>query len=381
MIRDPRPPVDASAASASARRLFDLAERSLSAPTGELAATCDADIVDGLREHLAGRGETTLAALFEDAPSVAVHRHLWRLLVTRALVGDSVDAGLAVRWFAIPIVLVAGVAGAEVACVRVPAVLKSASAIRELLREHGALGGNETFALANALVAADAIDLAELPRLVQAATRLSDGNALAAPDLAPAAIEVRGEAAHLRFIVGTAIAAPGAGLFDAQHTGSWGAAIARTLMADLATPGVSVLALPRPALSLPAAVAHGRAAQREVAAQLFASNALRQLRASVGEPAAVISAHAASDAPGGGELRLSLSSPLSPRDAQGFRCPLFAGERVHDVATMLVDLLRDCRVTDVRVISGVHPDRDPITGGPLMFKPETLPPDADVVLH
>jgi len=44
---------------------------------------------------------------------------------------------------------------------------------------------------------------------------------------------------------------------------------------------------------------------------------------------------------------------------------------------MFADLLRDCRVTDVRLILGVHADRDPATGLPLLFKPEgPLPPEA-----
>ena len=116
-------------------------------------------------------------------------------------------------------------------------------------------------------------------------------------------------------------------------------------------------------------------------AQLFASNAVRQLRASVGEPAAVISSHRAAGAPGGGELRLSLSSPFELRDAQGFRCPVYPGERVVDVATMLVELLHDCRVTDIRAVAGVHADRDALTGGPLLFKPETIPPSFPVTIH
>ena len=37
---------------------------------------------------------------------------------------------------------------------------------------------------------------------------------------------------------------------------------------------------------------------------------------------------------------------------------------------MLLDLLRDCRVTDVRILSGVHPDCDPQTGVMLLFKPD-----------
>jgi len=109
-------------------------------------------------------------------------------------------------------------------------------------------------------------------------------------------------------------------------------------------------------------------------------NALRKLRASVGEPSAVISAHRAPDAPGGGELRLSLSSPFEPRDAEGFRCPLYPLDRAADVAAALVQLLRDCRVADIRVLAGIHPDRDPATGLRLLFKPDTIPP-ATALVH
>src|SRR4030095_8607266 len=116
----------------------------------------------------------------------------------------------------------------------------------------------------------------------------------------------------------------------------------------------------------------GRAAQREVGAQIFASNAIRKIRASVGEPTAIISAHHAEDAPGGGELRLALFSPFAPRDADGFRCPLYPLDRVGDVASMLAELMADCRVTNVRVVAGAHADRDPATGLTLLFKPDTL---------
>ena len=43
-------------------------------------------------------------------------------------------------------------------------------------------------------------------------------------------------------------------------------------------------------------------------------------------------------------------------------------EPVHDVAAMLVTLLRDCRVDHIEVRGGIHPDTDPVTGGPLLFK-------------
>jgi len=118
-----------------------------------------------------------------------------------------------------------------------------------------------------------------------------------------------------------------------------------------------------------------------VSAQIFAGNALRKFRGAVGEPTAVISAHRAPNAPGGGELRLSLSSPFEPRAAEGFRCPLHPLDRVGDVATMLIDLLRDCRVSDIRVLPGVHADRAAETGLPLLFKPDTIPGSTGGALH
>jgi hypothetical protein len=93
----------------------------------------------------------------------------------------------------------------------------------------------------------------------------------------------------------------------------------------------------------------------------------------VGEPSAVISAHRAGRPGDAAEIRLSLSSPFAVRDAEGFRCPLHAFDSVAEVVAMLVDLMRDCRVDDVRVLPGVYADRDAETGAPLLFKPETLP--------
>ncbi|HEY3555041.1 MAG TPA: hypothetical protein VGL67_08060, partial [Casimicrobiaceae bacterium] len=150
--------------------------------------------------------------------------------------------------------------------------------------------------------------------------------------------------------------------------GREGVRIARAIGDALKAPGVSLLALPRPPQPLSLAVVTGRTAHRDVAAQLFVSNAIRTLRRAYGEPTAIISAHRATDAPSGGELRLSLSSPFAPKAAEGFRCPIEPGERVQDAAAMLEALLSDCQVTDVRVRPGIHDDVDPITGQPLFFK-------------
>jgi len=373
-LSDPRRFPDPDAAPSFAAALHSLAAKSLGAPTGREAEASDATI-RGQLEDLVARGDgEALAGVLASAPTVAVYRHLWRSVSRLAGTGRDAGGGLAVTLFAIPIVVVVASTDSEPG-VQLPGVVPDVSALVDALREHGALAANRAFGLANALVSASAIDIARLPALL-ASCLLADGHVPLA--LAPAPIDVTaGERAHLRFLVGSAVAAPGADLLRDASVGAWGMPLARSLITQLSVRGATVVALPRAPMSLPAAIAQGRAAQRDVSAQLFTSNALRALRASAGEPAAVISAHIAADAPGGGELRVSLSSAFDPRDAQGLRCPLHPGERVADVATMLVDLLHDCRVTDIRVLPGVHADRDPVTGGPLLFKPATIPPSAD----
>jgi len=375
-LADPRVQPDATASPPAQAHLHALATAALAAPTRLSADALDHAICDELAPMLESDGEA-LATVFATSPSVPVTRHLWRVL--DALWRDGThrgEGGLALALFALPVVIVTGRDAGEV--LSHPAILADPSRLASILREHQALGGSESFALASSLVGADAFDTPRLPELY-AWQRLAGATEAGAPvvlrELRPSPIDVReaGESVHLRFVVGTMLARPGVDLLAAKEVGSWGLPLAKALSNELALAEATVLALPRaPQRPLPAVVA-GLAAQREVGAQLFAGNAIRKLRAAAGEPTAVISAHRAPDAPGGGELRLSLSSPFVPREAEGFRCPLHPLDRVGDVATMLVDLLSDCRVTDVRFAAGVHPDRDPATGRTLLFKPETLP--------
>jgi len=384
-VPDPRafPPTDA--APPELRVLYALAEASLAAETRQRADALDHEIFTALARWLHGDG-AQLVEVLSGAPSPAVARHLWRAIDAAWRAAAAADgAGVAVTVFALPIAIVTGAEGGGGERV-LSGVLARPEKLAAVLGESAALAGNRTFTLANVLVAADAIDVARLPAL-RAWTRLPDalqpGAKLPPRTLEPAPIAVSAgrEAVHLRFLVGTALAKPGADLLAVARVGKWGVALARELARELAADGVTVLALPRaPQRPLPA-VAAGRAAQREVSAQIFAGNAIRKFRGTVGEPAAVISAHHAADAPGGGELRLSLSSPFAARAAEGFRCPLYPLDRVGDVVTMLVGLLHDCRVTDIRALSGVYGDRVEGSGIPLLFKPDTIPDAAQVMVH
>ena len=48
---------------------------------------------------------------------------------------------------------------------------------------------------------------------------------------------------------------------------------------------------------------------------------------------------------------------------------------------MLIELLHDCRVSDVRVLDGIHADRDAATGLTLLFKSDIAAANAATSLH
>ena len=371
-IDDPRVFPDPAAAPARAARLHALAAASQAAATTQESTALDTVIRQSLVALMApGRG-AELAELFVTAPAVAAYRHLWRLLAQCELAQGPAGT-LNVTVFALPVIVVAGIEGGHDTQATLPCVLADVAALVDILREHRALAGNQSFALANVLVASNAIDLERLPDLLARRALTEVAAPAHVPEPAPIALRNGPETVHLRLLVGSALAAPGADLLRDDQVGKWGMSLAQALGRQLAVPGTSVLALPRAPQSLLHAQRLGRAAQREVGVQVFAANAIRKLRAAVGEPTAVISAHRSPGAIHGGEVRLSLSSPFDPREAEGFRCPLYPQESVADVVAMLTGFLAECRVADVRIVPGVHADRDSRTGLTLLFKGDDLP--------
>jgi hypothetical protein len=357
--------------------LVDLAQASLAASSATRAEEIGQALTTALVDRLRSGEALLLAEAIAAASSPAIARALWRSLIDAwaQASSDGSREGVAATLFALPIVVVAArKAGpdAEQAALAIPGALADTARLAAIMREHRAFAGNEAFGFAAALVASDAVDVPRLTELLAWQQLAGDAGAVER-ELPPTPIALQSgqQSVHLRFLIGTALAAPGIDLLSGSDVAGWAMPLAQELARQLAAPDVSVLALPRAPQSPPAALQQGRCAQREVGAQLFASNAIRKLRGAVGEPSAVISAHRCAAAPGGGELRLSLSSPFDSRQAEAFRCPLFPTDRAGDVATMLLDLLRDCRVTDVRILPGVHPDRDPQTGMMLLFTPDS----------
>jgi hypothetical protein len=308
------------------------------------------------------------------APSLAVLRMLARVLAQahaeagRAKAGES---ALATTVFALPMVIVA----ANSSPIQIPGALPNVGEFVELMKANGALRGNQTFTMSNALAASHALSLAKLPSTLS--WWQLENHSQIAVEKASMQLPANQESVFLRFLVGTAIAGPGVDLLNEKDSGKWGMPFTQAFAKQLGGGSLSLLAMPRPPRTPLAALYQGRVAQREVSLQLFATNAIRKFRASVGEPKAVISAHrtlgaSAGGGMQGGEVRLSLSNTFDEKGAEGFRAELFATDRAQDIVTTMQDLLRECNVEDVTVLGEVFPDHDPETNLPWFFRADAL---------
>ncbi len=258
------------------------------------------------------------------------------------------------RVFALPLLIVAGARARAM----VPGVLPDAGAVSLLLAEKGVLGATRNFGLCASLVPLDAVD-----RVTPAHVRdWTAGGIDAVPrDFvgAPIAVDPGREQVHLRFLIGAGITPAGAPSFleTASNIGAWGMPLTQLLARALRTPGVDLLPMPRPPLALLRAGHAGRSAQLAAAFDLFLSNALRRFRMAVGEPTAVVSAHALPD--GGGELRVSLHTVLDASLLEGYAWPLHPLDDVSRIAGEIAAALQQCRVHDVRWFDSVLPDELP----------------------
>jgi hypothetical protein len=359
--------------------LIDLALASLGTEFGVIQEKRDIE----LRERLVGLLQTCDTAEISDAlaraPSLAVQRHITRMLANAHVEAGRAlgDASLPATVFAVPVVIVA----ANPSPLNIPGALPNVEEFVTLMKLGGALRGNQSFALSNALAASHAFALDKLPASLDWWTLAPDTpRSPIAVERAPIPVPAGQESVFLRFLVGTALAGPGVDLMTENDTGKWGMPFTQAFARQLGgrgDGGLSLLAMPRPPRAPLSALFQGRATQREVSLQLFATNAIRKFRSSVGEPEAVISAHRTA---AGGEVRLSLSNPFDEKGAEGFCAELHATDRAQDVAVAMQDLLRDCNVESVTVLAEVFPDIDSETRLPMLFRADALEGSNDKAL-
>jgi hypothetical protein len=294
----------------------------------------------GLREALAAGDDARIEQALAQAAPGPVRDALARALEAALETRD--EAELAMRVFAIPLLIVTGGRGLAI----VPGVVPDVGALQKLFEKHGALGDSKNFGLGNALTTAERLAAVTPGTLFRLGRGLGQ-EAFRLPDLAPQDIEVDSgeERVHLRFLVGAAVTPANAPGFTetAGNIGAWGLALTQTLAAQLGQEGLSLLPIPRPPMSLQRALETGRFALREMEFQLFLSNALRRFRARVGDPDATVASY--SD----GSVRITLGSPFDASLACEYRWPLYPEDDLAAVSNSIFGLLADCRLESVRV--------------------------------
>lgn len=316
-------------------------------------ARARAELLAWLRQCLEqGRDQDIFAAL-RQAPSHSAYRALWNLtcLAVDRCGSATEQQAVEARLFALPIVLIMATRKAVV----ISGILPEIDEIRTLLERHAAVGATRNFGLSSALCPLEALERLKPSDVYRWSTEWAG----AAREIVPLDIAAGAgrEQVHLRFLVGAGIAPADAPSFleTAANIGAWGMPLTRALVRQLAQPGLDLLAVPRLPVSLLKAAHAGRCAQLEVAFNLFASNALRTFRSAVGDPVVILSAHRFEA--GGAEVRVSMSSPFDDTLLEGFRWPLHPFDDLDHIVAAVTDLLRDCRVTDLRVVSVVLPER------------------------
>ena len=285
------------------------------------------------------------------ALSVPAQAHEASRLLAAAI--DSRGEGIGLRFFAIPLVIVAG---SRKPCT-VAGALPELHVLRGLLEQHGAIGVTRNFGMGNALVSAGALDALSPSALWRAAADPAQRAPLDTLQPEPIAVAGSREQVHLRFLVGAGVTPEHLPSFleSASNIGTWGMPFTRELARQLAQPGLEILPMPRPPQPLTQAAHAGRRAQLEAALSLFLGNTLRKFRMAVGDPEAVLSAHRLDN--GAGELRLSLSTPFDESLFEGYAWPLQPQDDVAEVTKLLLDTLNECRVPSVTVLPQLLPER------------------------
>jgi hypothetical protein len=343
LLPDPRPRAASPADHPLAARL----DAVLAANDAGDGGRAEAGLAKLLRRMLASGEDPAVDALIGRVGDPAA-RVLIRALDTAIHGGDEDAPGsLVARVFLLPVVFItAGRAPAEVS-----GALPDAAHLAGLMRRAGALGPVENFGLGNALAGIDAARALSPVALHRFAHDI--GNAGAAELLAPEPIALTSadETAHLRFLAGVSLTAADAPtvLETAGTVGRWGIAVSQAMHEQLAVEGLSLLALPRAPMPWFRALAEGAFAREEIAFNLFATNALRRIRAETGEPDIVVTSR------DDGTVRVDMTSPFDAQLHHAHAWKLGPADDIARVEVAILDLLRDCRAERVETRPDVLP--------------------------
>ena len=298
----------------------------------------------------AGRDDE-IRQLLAAAPSQSAYAKLARALC--AAVEKPAAGEIAPRVFAMPWIIVCGAsADATIEC-----VLRDAAALEHVLEREGVFGQSRNLGLSNALCAIETLEALPASRVWQWSQTPGQH------DVPPAPIVLaRGEeTVHVRFLLGAAIAPADAPdiVETGGNVGAWGTHALRAMAAQLVTPDVQILPLPRAPAGICSAAYAGRRAGMEAALNLFMSNSVRRFRMKLGDPSLTISAH------DDGEVRITLWSAFDDATTEGFRWPLHPQDDLDQIEQAITTLAQECRLAEPLIRGSVLPART--TTGAVLF--------------
>jgi hypothetical protein len=300
------------------------------------------ELTRAFRELASAGRDAEIRTVVSAAPSATSYAGLWHALCA-AVEKPSGEHAVATRVFAMPWVIVCGAS----ANATIPCVLPDVPELARVLEAGGVFGPSRNVGLGAALASIEAIEAITPSELL----RWTENRELR--DVPPAPIELaRGaEEVHVRLLLGAAIVPATAP--DIAETGSnvgmWGTPALKAMRAQLATPGVEILPMPRPPAGLYSAAYAARRAGIETAFNLFVSNTLRRFRGIVGDAQVNVSAHE------GAELRVTLWTPLDDGLLEGFRWPLHPADDLDEIERTIRVMISECRLEEPHVSPDVLP--------------------------
>jgi hypothetical protein len=303
-----------------------------------------AELRHDLRQTLLAGRDDLLSSAISEVPSPDAGACLWEAVDHAVNRSPDETAALAASLFAIPVVIVA--AGPEGRSV--PGTLRDVRSLARVLQDHGAVGVHQNFGLNQALCADTSIEAFSLTRLYALLRRAETERVEVWPDLIPAEIALEGpdvEHVALRFVTGILVAGRDAPTIPetAADIARWGMPFTREMIAQLATRDATLLPIPRPPDGLLLSLHHGRRAREEIAFQAFISRAVRQIRASVGEP------HVRLTASRPDAIVIRLTSPFDAGTDFVHRWRLHPLDRLPEVTQSILALLSECRLNDISI--------------------------------
>jgi hypothetical protein len=328
-LPDPRQYSDVS----PGNRLIQLTMELMSASGQDRQAQQHQLLQQALNEVLERGDMLFLSVALNMVPSRAAYQTLWQALRTAVEQAPGRHAEI----FAIPLVLVVGSRQRA----SLPAQLADVDGLNALLREHGVFTAGAEVFLSGKLLPPDAVLGISPAQLYRYTRQLADAARGLPLELHGSEVEFREEGVFLRYLLGVAIQDPATGpaVCHEQSAGRWGRPLMDFLSAQLKTPGVTLFPIARSPAPLMQAIVAGQQARLDVALQVFASTALRNLRSQGLEPLVRVASHESN------EIHFALSAAESgDQHHESFVWPLSPLDSVPRIEEDFCQLMRECQV-------------------------------------